>query len=305
MIPEPFDPTQDPLDSANAATRAAWTAAVEALERGDLQRSRECLLEARDSAAGDLELEDRLECSLAAVQLELGETVSREQLRAILMRARTPVVLHLAAYQIGRMFEIAGAAKKALFYAQVSLDNGRRTGRCELEARARNLVGNALCADSYFADAREEYRAALALEAEPGTPWHAMLHENVGYCDVVLGDLKEGLRRLYSSLRQLRRLGAARFQTTARIDLAYALLAAERPALALRHLQFAIAGAERFADTRSLRNALFLQAEAATRLGNLFAARRACQRLSELTGSPDVAEFLLHTDVLELLNLRA
>ncbi|REJ74646.1 MAG: hypothetical protein DWQ36_04725 [Acidobacteria bacterium] len=300
-----FDPTSDPLDRAPEAVRRAWDEAVASLERGELEESRESLCAARDAAEGFAELEDRLECALAAVRIELGEAVSREALRAILMRAGTPIVLHLAAYQIGRLFELEGAAKKALFYARLSLEHGRRTGRPELEARARNLMGNALAADSYFEQARAEYASALSLDAEPQTPWRAMLEENMGYCDVVLGELERGLTGLYRSLRRLVRLGAERFQITARIDLAYGLLRADRPDLATRHLQRAIEFAERHEDGRALRNALFLEAEAAHRLGNTFAARRATQRLGELTGSPDLAEYLLHADVLELVNLRA
>lgn len=295
----------DPLQVASPEVEAAWQRAVVQLESGQLPEARAALLEAKAAACGDSTLEDRLTCSLAAIQIELGEAVPREELRAILMRSPYPVVLHLAAYQIGRLFELEGVAKKALFYARVSLDHAERTGRPELEARARNLVGNALAAESYFDEARRQYRSAIDLDAEPTTPWHAMLRQNLGYCELALGDLRIGLRNVYAAARRLARLGARRFEVGARIDLAYGLLLADRPDLAARHLPFAIRAAEEFADERALRNALFLQAEAAHRNGDTFAAQRSCQRLGELTGSPDVAEYLLYADVLELVNLRA
>lgn len=300
------------------ALRARWTALV---AEGDFAGALE-LVEAAAAWAkthGDATLLDRVLCNRAAIALELGRGEDLVPgLRTLLMRSDDRENAFLAAYTIARYYELAKESKKGLFYAQLARD---RTADLDLPRRGSslNLIANFLVSECRYEEALATYaeaegclaRAALAPLAGGGEAADrlraAVIGYNVGYCRVVTGDVREGLAKLYRSLRTLTALGASRHVLLASLDLSFALLEAKKPLLARRHADRALALAERFEDPVSRKNALYLSGAAASAAGDELAARR---RFAELQGAffPEadyLPDLLLRVDVRQLVNLKA
>ena len=212
----------------------------------------------------------------------------------------------LAAYTIARHYELAKEVRKGLFYAQLALDRASSLNQAR-HAESLNQIANFQVAESRFNEALETYAEAQQHLAPGDALRHAVIGYNVGYCRVVLGSHRAGLRSIYQSLRRLRRLGAERHEMLARLDLAFALLEFGKARLAERHASRAIELASQFADPTAKKNALYLAGAAASARGDEFTARR---RFAELQGDffPEadyLPDLLLSVDVRSLVNLKA
>jgi tetratricopeptide (TPR) repeat protein len=298
---------------AKVACRAEFEAAREAWGRAiDAGRFDEALagLDAGYAWAaenGESDLRDRAFVVRAAILLETGAGVDlAAELRELLMRSRDAENGFLAAYSLARACELRKETKKALFYAQLgrdrseSLDRGRR-------AASQNQLANLLVAESRFEEAVGVYRSALGLIGPAEALRRAVILDNLGYCEALLGRRPEGLALLRDSLRDLRRLGAERHEMLARLDYCFVLLEVGKPAAARRHGRRALALATALAVAEAEKNALYLLGSAAAALGDRFGARRWYQQLQsgfypDADYLPDV---LLQVDVLGLVNLKA
>jgi tetratricopeptide (TPR) repeat protein len=297
------------------ALRARWMALV---AEGDFAAAFE-LVEAATAWAkthGDATLLDRVLCNRAAIALELGRGEDLVPgLRTLLMRSDDRENAFLAAYTIARHYELAKETKKGLFYAQLARD---RAADVDLPRRGSslNLIANFLVSECRYEEALATYAEAEGCLAQPadagaGGPADrlraAVIGYNVGYCRVVTGDVRDGLAKLYRSLRSLKALGASRHVLLASLDLSFALLEAKRPEKARRHAERAIALAAHFDDPVSRKNALYLSGAAASAAGDELGARR---RFAELQGAffPEadyLPDLLLRVDVRQLVNLKA
>ena len=103
------------------------------------------------------------------------------ELRSILVARRDLETSRLAAYNIARIYERTKQYKKGLFYARTARDLSELLDRPEWIASSHNRIGNLLLAESYFAEACEEYDLALSLFEPSESVRHAILLENVGY----------------------------------------------------------------------------------------------------------------------------
>ena len=105
-----------------------------------VQQTRDGLLEqARTGFAAALEvaersgspaLVDRAFCNLAGVEIELGtapETIA-VRLRELLVGNRDAESCRLAAYHLGRFYDLRKQIKKALFYARIAQERSRQLG---------------------------------------------------------------------------------------------------------------------------------------------------------------------------------
>ena len=286
--------------------RARWMRLVEV---GDLAAAL-TLVDATASLAerlGDPVWIDRVRCNRAAIALELGVGGSVvAELRTLLMRSEDTENEFLAAYTIARHYELAKEVRKGLFYAQLALDRASSLNQAR-HAESLNQIANFQVAESRFNEALETYAEAQQHLAPGDALRHAVIGYNVGYCRVVLGSHRAGLRSIYQSLRRLRRLGAERHEMLARLDLAFALLEFGKARLAERHASRAIELASQFADPTAKKNALYLAGAAASARGDEFTARR---RFAELQGDffPEadyLPDLLLSVDVRSLVNLKA
>lgn len=286
--------------------RARWARLVDA---GDLAAALE-LVDATVPLAerlGDPIWIDRVRCNRAAIALELGVGGSAvADLRALLMRSEDAENGFLAAYTIARHYELAKEARKGLFYAQLAQDRARALSPQRL-AESLNQTANFQVAESRFEEALETYAEARQHLAPEDLLRNAVIGYNVGYCRVVLGSHREGLRSIYQSLRRLKRLGAERHEMLAQLDLAFALLEFGQPRLAERHASRATELASRFADPAARKNALYLAGAAASARGDEFTARRCYAELQgEFFPEADyLPELLLNVDVRSLVNLKA
>ena len=277
---------------------------------GQLEEAVAILQEAVDLAAGrgETRLIDLTVCNRAAALVELGRGESElPRLREILVRNSDPVNCRIAAYTIARHYEFTKNYKKALFYARITRDRSELLGRRDWLASSHNLIGNTLLAESFIEQAAGEYEQALELISDEPSAARAQILDNLGYCRILQRRHAEGYRLLYSSLALLRRCGAHRHETSARLDLCFAHLETGRYRLSRRHGVAALALAESIGDLASVKNALYLLGEVANLSGDVDGAREHFSRLHR-EFFPDAGylpEFLLAVDIRQLVNLHA
>jgi tetratricopeptide (TPR) repeat protein len=281
-----------------------------AQNQGDLETALALYTDAWQWAAanGDAELVDRALCNRCSPAIELGawEEPARE-LRGLLLRSTDSEARLKASYHLARAYELRKEYRKALFYARAARQHSAETQQQLWEAASLNQTGNLLLAETQLPAALEAYQQALAAMPEGNPVWRARVLDNLGYCRVLQGRLREGFTLLLRSLRTLRRLGARRFEVSTRLDLCFAYLEAGRYRRAVQHGEVALAAAEEFNDADSLKNALYLLGEAANLAGDSARARALFGRLQR-DYFPDnrfVSDFLLAVDVRKMVNLRA
>lgn len=284
-------------------------AAVECLRRGSLGDAEvhyaEALRLAKELSEPDLE--DRAFCNLIAIRQERDRDDGvLPRLRQILTRNSNADNCFLAAYNLARAYEHRKEHKKALFYTRIALERVRSLPQNDSEwlAPTLNLFGNLLVVESFFAEALLKYREALKLRPPPTLQLRALIIQNVGYCYVMTGRPREGLDYLYRSLRTLRQ--NPQMVPQIHLDIALAHLEIGRHRDALRHGVKALRAARDVERVEETKNALYLIGEAAHLGGDEALARRYFDELQEyFPDTPFVSDFLLATDVRQLINLRA
>jgi len=258
-------------------------------------------------AIGERRLQDLALCNVAAAAISLGAGEGEvARLREILLRSEDLANCWLAAYNIARFYELKKDFKKSLFYARIARDRSELLARTEWIASSHNQIGNALLAESLIADAGRHYETALSMYREPSIR-RALMLDNLGYCRVLQGRLKESYPLFYQSLSMLRRLGAYRYQLSPRLDLCFAHLESGRHRQAERQGRVALAIAETAGDSDALKNALYLLGETANLSGESDVARGYFSRLqrSFFPDQPYLPSFLMAIDVRKLINLKA
>lgn len=282
-------------------------AGLEALAASRLTEAYESFDEAYSWAQehGDSLLQDQAFCSRSAVAVELfpvDEPLAR--LRVILMRNQDSWSCRLAAYTIARIYELKKSCKKGLFYARIARDLSYQLGREDWIASSHNMMGNLLLAESFFDEAYAEYQEGLDRFDTKNTVQRAILLENVGYCRVVQGEIKDGFRLLFESLRSLRRLKADGYQAYPHLSLCYAYMESGRWPQALRHGLRALALGK---DRELQKNALYLLGETANLMGDPDRARDFLLKLQQehYPDTPHIVDFLMKVDVRQFINLKA
>lgn len=279
------------------------------LRDGLLDEARNGFAAALDTArrGGSPALVDRAFCNLAGVEIELGrapETVAA-QLRQLLVDNRDAESCRLAAYHLGRFYDLRKQIKKALFYARIAQERSRQLEHTAWQASSSNQTALLLLSESRFDEASRELERALQLLPAEDRAAAALVMDNLGYCRFLQGRTAEGFRLCFRSLRTLRRL--RRQWWAAELTLAYGYLQVERAGRALAHGGAALAAAEREGDLPTVKNALFLLGEAANLAGDADTAYDHFARLQR-EFYPEQAflpNFLLAVDVTGLVNLKA
>jgi len=288
------------------AARSRWTELVEA---GHLEEALPLVESALDWLAGQDEpvLEARVRCNRARVAIELGlEGSYAGELRDVLVANADPETSYLAAYSLARFYELRKEARKARFYAQLARDRAEGLDPERLGS-SLNQLANVLVSESRFEEAAATYAQALDLCTTDAFSRRSVILFNLGYCETLLGRRRDGYRHLVESVRALRRQGARRHETLARLDLAFALLENGKARAARRHAERALTLARETAQGDAEKNALYLLGAAATELGDRFLARRWYSQL-QAGFFPDadyLPELLLQVDVRKLVNLKA
>ena len=237
-----------------------------------------------------------------AIDLALGERVEIDHVRNLLANAQSLATTALAAYQLGRIFELRKEWKKGLFYARAALTAAKSAGRAQWIAVNENLVGNLLLAQSYFEEAATHYQKSLDLEASNPLE-RAQASDNLGFALMAQGQMAPARQHLGRALRTLRQVeGPARLSVE--LDIALLHLLEERPQRAIGYASSASIRATKLNDERSRANALLLLVHGARATNNTFLARRCNQELTALYDA-EFAAALSTFDVLELVSLKA
>lgn len=260
---------------------------------------------------GDPDLVDRALCNVAAVRIEYRPGSCDDllpRLRDVLVRDNSPESCRLAAYHLARAYEWKDDYKKGLFYARIALERTkalvRQHEKNEWLATSYNQIGNLLAADSFFAEAIEQFEGALTVHPEPPAVFSAMVERNIGYCRVMLGDVLDGTRHLLRSYRCLRK--NKWLSTDTHLLLSFAYIELEKYRHALRHALSGLATAEELGQKKEQKNALYLLGEACVQMGDEERARQYFSKLQRFyPNTPFIADLLLATDVRHLINLRA
>ncbi len=279
----------------------------QAIDAGRLAEALELFEQALERAREreDENLVDLAVCNRSTALIWLGrqpEVLS--PLRKILVRNRDARTCALAAYCLSRAHEENKEHKKGLFYGRIARDRG--TAIDWLLAESQNQIGNCLMHDSRFEQAAAEYRRALELLGEEPTGLRALVTVNLGYCLMMLGDLRAGVGLSFRSLRWFRRLGLRIYEIWPHLDLCYAYLEFGRFRRAREHGLRALSIAEETGETGRIKTALFLLGETERSVGDLEAAWEHFSRLQETfyPDSPQVAELMLAVGMRKVVNLR-
>ncbi|NJL29344.1 MAG: hypothetical protein HC897_16385 [Thermoanaerobaculia bacterium] len=259
---------------------------------------------------GDHQAADLATCNRASVLVALGrgDEVLRE-LQAILLRSFDPVNRFAAAYDVAKIFDVKQNFSKSLFYARLALENALKSSDHRLVTRAHNLVGNTLVAESYFEDALSHYVQALAVNTASELRDRMVILGNAGYCQIILGQYREGFRSLFQGLRAMRRINPDQVgpRIPLHLSLAFGYLELGRYQRSRAHAALALGEAERIGDRELVKKALYILGEAMKLVGEDFKAYRLFARLRD-EFFPDhhgLADLLMATETHKLINLMA
>ncbi len=256
----------------------------------------------------DRDLLDLAFCNRSAVVIALGrqqEVVP--ELREILVRSGATKNSFLAAYNLGRAYELDKSFQKGLFYGRIAQDHAQALGRSEWRASSSNLIANCLLAESYFAEAAAEYQRALARLPEVPSVRRALVLSNYGYCQMMMGHLRGGFELSFRALRWFRRFAAKGYEAWPHLDLCYAYLEKGRLDRALQHGKRALMLAEKTDDPTPTKNALYLLGEVEKASGDHEAAQGYFSRLQRAfyPESPRLAKWMAAVNIRQAINLRA
>jgi tetratricopeptide (TPR) repeat protein len=295
---------------ALARGRRALAEGVRHAKAGRLERASKSFARAETvgTECADEGMEDRARVFRIAVEMEMGMVQGQAAtLQRVLLRSHDPEICFFAAYNTARCYDLERSYRKAAFYARQALRWSGPTGRTDCEAMAHNLIGNLHLVECEFESARTGYERALELMPEAPRIERALVLDNLGYCHLVLGELKDGFTQLYESLRMLSRLDAQDLRPRPRLSLAFGYLEIGRFDYAARHAQTALEEARRAGDETSIKNALYLLGQTYNLQGDESRARECFCELQR-TFYPDngaIPDFLLAIDVRRIIHLKA
>lgn len=281
-----------------------------ALDAGRLEESLRLYDEALEVSRqeGNPNLIDLAYCNRSSVMINLGrqdEVLSG--LRQILMHNADPESCFIAAYNLSRAHVRDKAYKKGLFYARIARDRAETLERQDWLCSSFNQIANCLMDESYFEEAAAEYRRALELEEDSDSLLYASLTANLGYCLMMMGDLKQGFSCSYKAFRRFRKVGNELYEVWSHLDLCYGYLELGRYERARRHGERALAIAESSGDPDRIKNALFLLGDVERALGHDAAAYEHFSHLQHrfYPDAPEVAGLMAVVGMRQVVNLRA
>lgn len=281
-----------------------------ALEAGRLTEAlglfERALERARDN--GDQDLIDLAICNRSIPMIPLGRAKeTMPELRQILVRNPDPGLCSFAAYNLSRAHETSREYKKGLFYARIARDRALAADRKDLLVGSYNLIGNCLMSDSYFAEAAEEYQRSLALLAQEPSKQRGLVTANLGYCQMMLGHLREGMGLSFAALRWFKRCGARLYEVWPQMDLCYAYLELGHARRAREHGLAALDVAEETGEIACVKMVLFLLGDTERTDGDLEAAWGYFSTLQQdyYPDAPQAVELMMQVGLRQVVNLRA
>lgn len=266
---------------------------------------------ARAYAVGlaDDDLCDAADLNLSMVRIQTGDARGGEEgLREILLRTADDRVAFTAAYNLAGSLRKQSKHAKAMSFAVRALERARKLGADELIASAEMLAGNILLAQSYPDRALDHYRRALEIRDRLDTddPYsRAILLENLGYCQLELREVDDGIRTLEQALALAADVGDDRCRAECHQDLSFGLLLRDDLATAAEHAGLALELSSRRGYRDVEENCHYLMGEVCSRLGDDRGRDRHFQHLQDLHPElPFLKDFLCAVDVTSILTLK-
>ena len=265
-------------DSYAALKNRAW----QALDRAEFKKA-EKLFEWAYVEAGrrnDTALQERALCNMAAVAIPAGSGARYlGEIRAILGRSSDPETRFLAAYNLAFLFELKGALRKALFYAQIAGHQATALEDTLPAAAASYSLGKLWLGESRLQRAQRSIETSIELLDERSERHnHALETSTLGYCLALLGKTRRALALLESSTAAIADLDCRLYEPAARLNFGFALL--EMNELERSHHQ-----AERVVSLPcgplDRKYALYLSGETASMLGRPGVARERFGKLQD------------------------
>lgn len=265
-------------DSYAALKNRAW----QALDRAEFKKAEKLFEWAYVEAERrhDTALQERALCNMAAAAIPAG-TGARYlgEIRAILGRSADPETRFLAAYNLAFFFELKGALKKALFYAQIA---GRQAAALEdtlPAAAAAYSQGKLWLGESRLQQAQRSIETSIELLDERSERRnHALETSTLGYCLALLGKKRRALALLESSTAAIADLACRLYEPAARLNFGFALLEMDELESAHRQAERALGLPCSPGDRKY---ALYLSGETASMLGQLDTAQEQFGQLQE------------------------
>jgi tetratricopeptide (TPR) repeat protein len=236
------------------------------LRRGDYEQALDVYDEAL-ALADDDETRELLTINKADAMIALERTGPEVQaLPRVIMRRTNSRHVYLAAYALQYKHRLENDLKRALFYGQLALRTAEDAGEPSWRRIVLLELGNIYELDSQSDQAIECFNESLAIVEESPLQEKDLSHsyalENLGYCLLLQGKTREGLRLVHDALDLLHDpIGRAE----AYIDLCYGYLESSQYEKALFYGQ---AGLDIAKDPRQTRNAHYLLGEACYKSGD-------------------------------------
>ena len=276
--------------------------------KGDFEAALELCQQAVDWARvhGDRETLDLARCGRAEILISQGdgEQVIGD-LKKILLSSSNSTNRFLASYSISEYHLLRNEIDRGIFYARLALGHSKNTSDNGFEAGAEGQIAGLQLLGSYFEDACSSFQRALDLLPEEPRIDRAIYRANLGYCQVVQGDLDDGLENLFDGMQLMRDLDAEAWTRFPHIGISYAYLEKGDWQKARTHAASALELSEVSGTPAQIKNSIYLLGEAEKLGGNEIAAFDLFQRLQEefYPDEPHITDFLMTTDIKKMINL--
>lgn len=209
--------------------------------------------------------------NISSCLLSLGEHAdARRGLPAIILESEEPRHVCVAAYQLADAFLREGKLERSQTYLRTSLDQARQCGdewheglTLLMQGRVQILVGDHAQAVSSYDAARRLHEPVQ--DPSVGRASLSSILNDLGYAELLTGELFRGLRHLHQSLRLARATGNLRIEAEAEKDLAFGFLLGDKLSAAERHGVKALGLATDHGYDTVLRNACYLLMEVSLR----------------------------------------
>ncbi|MCP3957663.1 MAG: hypothetical protein GY719_07390 [bacterium] len=280
----------------------------EAHALGDLDRALQLCNRAVAWAAEHGSQEDRhlAQCNQGEILINLGEGERAiGELKKILLSSTDSTHRFLASYSISEYHLLKSEVDRGLFYARLALGHAKNAGGNGFEAGAEGQIAGLQLLGSYFEDAGASFQRALDLLPEQPRIDRAIYRANLGYCQVVQGEVDAGLANLFDGMRLMRELGAEAWTRFPHIGISYAYLEKGDWEKAKKHAKAALELSEASGTPAQIKNSIYLLGEAEKLGGDEIAACDLFLRLQEefYPDEPHITDFLMATDIKKLINL--
>jgi tetratricopeptide (TPR) repeat protein len=217
------------------------------------------------SSSRDQGLADKAAANRSMVLLEQGRyKKAAKGLREIILRSLDDETACGAAYNLSISLRRQGHYQKAFFYAKLAIDKARSLKDKNWIARCHNLSGNLHLMQSRFKLALGQYRKSLAIrkKEKPFNKFSAgLLQDNIGYCQLLLGRYKEGVKEILAARELSIEVGNRRGVCECSHDLAFGYMQLRMLDEAEKFGESALATAEELDCKEIIKNCYYILGE--------------------------------------------